>query len=368
MKLWQAILVTGSVLCLSACSEGPLSPDGLAPAFAKGGKPGPPGGDPDLSVTATDLGSLSGNSWATDINDAGEIVGRSDSSSGRRAVFWAPDNRESPVDLNTLVTEENLRWATAINDLGAVVGLQGGGSFLLTFGPNDAEVTHLDDETARAQDINDDGTVVGYRVQSTGPVGFIWVDGTFYDLKGGTLAFGINSDGHVVGRARDDASGEVHAAIWLDPINSPLADPILLGGGPVYDWSYAYGVSDRVDDIVYVAGQQGNDSGDYRATLWTVHLSSNSVIVDVDDLGPSSYAFDVNSKGEVVGQIGQKPRAHVWRVSDGLVPVELGALTGRGTSSASAINNAGLIVGWSKVSTKGKDKGLEHAVLWELSS
>ena len=214
MKLWQAILVTGSVLCLSACGENPVSPDGLAPALAKGGKPGPPGGDQDPTVTAIDLGSLSGNSWATDINAAGQIVGRSDSSTGRHAVFWDTDNHVSPVDLNTLVMSgpaENLMWATAINSGGAVVGFQGFGSFLLD---DVGAVTHLAD--ARAQDINVDGKVVGYRGSSTDRVAFIW-DGTFHDLTGGTHAFGINLDGDVVGRARDGATGEVHAAIWLRP-------------------------------------------------------------------------------------------------------------------------------------------------------
>ena len=99
MKLWQAILVTGSVLCLSACGENPVSPDGLAPALAKGGKPGPPGGDQDPTVTAIDLGSLSGNSWATDINAAGQIVGRSNSSTGYHAVFWenVPDDGSAEI-------------------------------------------------------------------------------------------------------------------------------------------------------------------------------------------------------------------------------------------------------------------------------
>ena len=116
-------------------------------------------------------------------------------------------------------------------------------------------------------------------------------------------------------------------------------------------------------ETVYVAGQRGYASGDNWATLWTVDLSGETVSFSVVDLSPSSYAFDVNDSGDVVGQVGRNPSAHLWRVSNELVPIELGALAGRGTSSASAINNDGLIVGWSRVS-KGKDKAFEHAVLW----
>ena len=324
---------------------------------------------PHQNAFVTDLGSLEGRSTATDINEAGEIVGWSYSPSDRRAVYWDAVDHQI-VDLGP-------GWAEAINNSGVIVGHfstpQGrrafvrdrtgeGSTLVLKPRPGDPE--------SRARDINDVGQVVGVSGSLGSPIGVIWDEMTgqittelqgLPEGSGSSTPFRLNSEGHVVG-VSSDGSGSTQAVIWLD--TDDYADPIALTAGA--DWAYAYGVSDPVDGIVYVAGQRGL-SGGYWAALWTVNLSDPSSFTVVD-LASSSYAFDVNTEGDVVGRIGENPRAYLWRVSQGAVEtVELGGLTGRGSSSARAISsNAGLIVGWSHVSAKGKNKGIEHAVLWEF--
>jgi probable HAF family extracellular repeat protein len=95
-----------------------------------------------------DLGSLaggSGYSQAYAINTAGQVVGRSDTSSGpQQAFLWTPTTPNGTtgtlIDLNTLIKSStvSLEVAQGINDLGQIVGygvLKNNGSthaFLLT--------------------------------------------------------------------------------------------------------------------------------------------------------------------------------------------------------------------------------------------
>jgi uncharacterized membrane protein len=268
-------------------------------------------------------------------------------------------------------------WPEAINEAGQIAGHYTNASgerrgFVTTgaAGAARTELVPLDGHTeTRADDINDAGLVVGISGPPSAPTGAVWyATGTpvtsLSGLPGGSGSsrpFAINSDGHVVG-VSSDGSGGTQAVIWLDPDSLPIN---LTSGA---DYAYAYGVSDPVStengNVVYVAGQRGH-SGDYWAAIWTVSVDDGSF--SFEDLAGSAYAWDVNANGDVVGDIGPSKRGYLWRLSGGTTEaLELGALVGRGSSSAHAINESGEIVGWSQVSTTGKDKGLEHAVIWWL--
>lgn len=56
MRLWQVVVATSATLGLTACSEGPVSPDELTPEFASGGVPGAP--SPDISLEWKALSDL----------------------------------------------------------------------------------------------------------------------------------------------------------------------------------------------------------------------------------------------------------------------------------------------------------------------
>jgi probable HAF family extracellular repeat protein len=81
-----------------------------------------------LAGTPNDLGELGGGedrSIAFDVNDVGQIVGRSNAGSGDRAVLW---DGGPPIDLGELPGGENHSEAFGINDLGEIVGVSGDGS------------------------------------------------------------------------------------------------------------------------------------------------------------------------------------------------------------------------------------------------
>jgi hypothetical protein len=208
-----------------------------------------------LGTAAIELGTLGADSLgrqyaiATDINNAGTIVGRSatfDAAGeylGERAVRWNR-NRTAAIELETLGTDLNGRtgaFASAINRYGTAVGYAGkykpDGTLLGlravrwdTFG----NITELDTSSAdptgyaevQAVDVNDAGTALGYGIQynSSGlPQGYHvlrWnAGGTAVDDLGGgprTLPRAINNSGAVVGTI------DLRAMLWVPGGTTPI--------------------------------------------------------------------------------------------------------------------------------------------------
>lgn len=111
------------------------------------------------STERIDIGTLPGGerSYATAINDAGQVVGYSESSNGTRAFVW---NQASGItDLGTLPGEDYSR-AYAINNQGQVLGFSGSGNRQSSFLWSDD--TGMIPLPIIASDINDLGQVVGF--------------------------------------------------------------------------------------------------------------------------------------------------------------------------------------------------------------
>jgi probable HAF family extracellular repeat protein len=168
-------------------------------------------------VGMTDLGK----GTASAINDAGQVVGRSETEAGGRAFITGPNGAG--------MTNLGVSAPSAINNAGQVVGesYTGADSFhAFITGPNGVGATDLGSlggalTYSSAYDINDIGQVVGisnrsycdevmgvcdYRAFITGPNGVGMID------LGGGAASGINDAGQVVG-VFYTAAGERHAFI-----------------------------------------------------------------------------------------------------------------------------------------------------------
>jgi probable HAF family extracellular repeat protein len=290
---------------------------------------------------AIDLGTLGGVfSFATAINDGGEIVGYS----GERAFLWKDG---AMADLGTLYPSCP----------------SGGGS--------------------RAMDINARGQVVGYSWCDSRSRPFVWEDGVMMDL--GTLggdrsaAHGINNRGQVVGWSQT-ADGQYHAFLWQRGVMTKLRTP----GGVVITHAADINESGQVVGTCYTA------DGKWPGCLWkkgwvrTLSLLQESYPSAINDRGQvvgetevgdlavlwekglESYlvpgvewsaAWGINDRGQVVGQCQVPEGVHAFLWEKGAV-IDLGTLGGA-RSFADDINNRGQVVGGS-VNASGEF----HATLW----
>jgi probable HAF family extracellular repeat protein len=184
--------------------------------------------------TMTDLGTLGGrSSYASGINDAGQIVGTADNGTAVRAFIYQSGTM---TDLGALQTNGESH-ASAINNLGHVVGyatVAGHQHAFLHDGGSMLDLGTLGGSSSFATDINDAGVIVGYSDSGSGSHAFARVGGTMIDL--GTLggdfsrANAINNDGKIVGYS-SIAGGAFHAFLYESGILTDLNDLIPTGTG-----------------------------------------------------------------------------------------------------------------------------------------
>jgi probable HAF family extracellular repeat protein len=230
--------------------------------------------------------------------------------------------------------------------------------------------------TIQAWDINEAGQVVfSYRPPIAIDSVAFW-DGAAFTYLGPGSAYAINNAGQMAGIG-SDIPWPPQPTVWDSTGVSTLATRSVNGG-------FAYDINDR-GQVVGVQQSPVN-----QATLWqdsrsvelgpgwayainnagqVVGMSSPSptdvahaVLWDgngttfLDSSARYSLAYDINDSGQIVGQSGSQ--ATLWQ---GGRAVELGAL-GHSSSLASAINNAGQIVGFF---VSGNDPNMPHrAALW----
>ena len=289
---------------------------------------------PKAEYAIVDLGTLGGSeSRAVCINNAGQVVGRSEIEKGSIIEHAFVYSGSHMIDL-TPGLKSTFSAAFAINAKGNIVGSvapapaeqaakEEGLPFMEACLWTDNSLLVLGDmgsNNQNAQDINDHDQIVGFsedRPKKSKEHAFLWAGGTATDI--GTLgglysfAWSINDAGDVVGEA-------------------DLPSPRL-----VFD----------------------------RAFLWR-----NGVMKDLGTLGgDSSQAIAINNSGQITGdsdtiadqaETVDKDRVRHAFLREANGPMrDLGTLGGK-TSSGNGINNSGVVVGWSELSDTTK-----HACLWQ---
>ncbi len=292
-----------------------------------------------LSATIVGLGDLGGgSSEAQAINNLGQVVGDSQTSSGQMHAFLYSDGTMTDIDSSSASS-----YATGINDSGQVAGNSiAAGSFAHAFRYSGGVMTDLGTLGGRdsfAYAINQSGEVAGYATGLAAGVAFAHafvssggtmtdLGGLGYDAEGDSLdsyAYGINDSGQVVGYANVlTSSGSTTTHAFLDS-GGVMTD---LGAG---DASKALGIND--------AGQViGVWSSGY-------YVESHGVFTNLIAL-PTG----INDNGDVVGytQDGRGYQSDPYLYTQGKM-IDLNSILPAGSgwtlTNAAAINNHDQIVG-----------------------
>jgi probable HAF family extracellular repeat protein len=317
------------------------------------------------SYTLTDLGTLGGGtySYATAINDHGEVAGIAYLSGGVYAVshafLWTAAG--GMQDLGTL-PGDNYSYAQGINNSGVVVG---------TSFSSDSGVVHAFLWTRRvgmqnlgtlggnsyANGINDSGQVVGYSYLSddASAHGFLWTKtGGMQDL--GTLggsdstATAINKSGEVVGYSSPPGDLAISVAfVWTQA--GGMQDLGTLGG--TQSFANAVSSSGMVLGYSYLTSNKR-----YQAFFWTQNHGMQPLPTDTD-----SIALSVNASNEVVGAIVEPQYgdryAFLWTPTQHQQNLGLLIPPGSGweLSTADGINQSG------QIAATGTINGETHAAL-----
>lgn len=161
-----------------------------------------------------------------------------------------------------------------------------------------------------------------------------------------SYALGINGSGQVVGYASTPEGSQPARAFITGPDGVGMTD---LGTTPGAVFSQAFGVNH--------AGQVAGASGDPEAWAFTAFTSdangaSLRNVVTPGGTAASSVGGAINGAGQVAGfySFGELHRAFATQ-ANGAGARDLGTLPGDDTSEAHGINDAGVVVGWSALST-----------------
>jgi probable HAF family extracellular repeat protein len=216
----------------------------------------------------------------------------------------------------------------------------------------------LGGHAASATAINNRGQVVGSSTTNVTGVGishaFLYSGGVITDLGtlGGTNSkpFAINDNGDVVGYA-NTSNGLMHAFLYTSGAMTDLGT--LAPGLP--NWSinsYAYGINNSGQVV-------GASYTNYPEPLHAF-LYDSSGMTDLGTLGGViSQAFAINQNGQIVGRANTTNAAHAFLCDNGVMS-DLGALAPGQNSYAQAVNDSGVVVGYS-----GASDGQYHAFLYQ---
>ena len=309
--------------------------------------------------TITDLGSLAGPvSYASAINNAGQVVGWGDSDPVERyshAFFYSGSG---PLqDLGTFGGVTGVSQAFAVNDNGWVVGASVNAvqqdAFLWTGSGPLKDLGTLGGAGSMAYGLNNKGQIVGGSFTSTGAVhGFICDGaGPMVDL-GAIVPTAVNDGGAMAGFG-PAANGQTHAFAFT--LGGPAYDLGTLGG--TASQPNAISSSGQVVGMSYISGGSGS--------AWHAFLySPGSAMQDLGSLGGAGgVAVDINDAGWIVGYSYTADGAEHAFVSDDGGPMQdlnslIGSDPGWSLASATGINDSGQICGIGYTPT-----GAAHAFL-----
>lgn len=299
-----------------------------------------------------DIGTLGGNAaFATDLNNAGHVVGRSllSASDFYHAYRWTEAKGITDLDK---IGNRGESAALAINKTGRITGYFGAAleplhAFVWTDAKGMVDIGTTADGMSVGLDINDDGMVAGYSDEVVGDThAFAWTPATgFIDL--GTLggidsyATHINNAGQVGGYSATRASTDpqYHGFVWN--VDSGMLDIGTLGG--------AQSAVLAMNGAGQVAGVADKGDGNQHAVVWT----RQGGMVDLGTLGgTASRALGINGNGHIVGWSNtaageQAYRAFLWSVASGLVDLNgriSNAPPGMELTEGLAISDSGAIV------------------------
>lgn len=208
-----------------------------------------------------------------------------------------------------------------------------------------------------AAGINDAGQVAGSTTSSGAkPRAFVWTPATPYATTGvmqflpalsvrdSSVASGLNESGQVAGTSRNPL-GRERAALWTPDGAGGYTVKDL--GVIAYPGLHSWGTD--VSNAGHVTGFAHNAARAVHAFLWTPNAPGDTagVMQDLGTLGGTrSEGMGVNSSGWVAGTSttsGGNYRAFLWTPATGMI--SLGTLPGQVNSYATAINDAGQVVG-----------------------
>src|SRR5438067_1349346 len=265
----------------------------------------------------TELSSDDATRVPCKLNNHGDIAGRADSAFQRepRATLWNRSNLRSK-HLRAFVGGD-YSSAFDINDAGEIVGVSNTGSAMVPIiwnaGGGLSRIPLLPgDSCGQAVAINKDGHVAGYSSGDNGVRAFLWrrnIATLNLDvLPGGThsMARDVNDSDEVVGTS-GSSSGD-RAVLWTKSGN--VLDLGTLPG----DWaSEATAINNKGEVVGYSKGPVG-----MRAFFWS--SSGGMQQLGILPVGNSSRAMDINDRGEAVGSStsGSGEHAFIWTKQTGI--------------------------------------------------
>jgi len=334
-------------------------------------------------VRVTDLGVLSGdvNSYAYDVNDAGQIVGASTSASfNPRAVLWSPPSQTLPQQLVTLGGGYSV--ATGINAKGMVTGWSANPAgqqdgFVWYFGLQQdltfSNPQHASWYQVYGWRINDSGTVAGWVSTPAGAQMAYWPAGSTVPqiptLEPGThfsQVGDINNSGTIVGNI-ENSSFVDSLFSWQN--GQPSATESC---PPQANSCWGEGVSDSGQ----IAGTAAYNMNQYEHAF----VQDRAGTHDLGELWPgqptqSSVAQDIDNQDLAVGwssdstSLGTGSVAFLWGADFGMyaLPGLPGAAINRSQAlgmNPSLLGDSILIVG---SAPPAKSTTTVHATLWSVT-